>query len=203
LKEAIRPDNNNPLFLPSLSEEKLEAIESMHVGPYKKVFLTFTKTFWSETQGFIGMLDESCSGPLGQYLLVDNLWASRGIPCMEVILLNEQADWATHKSTEEIVDVVLSAMEFSMGVNDLRGLLLDSHVTRWEEDPYSRGAYSSYTLGVKEEHTDALAAPEWDGKLFFCGEATTSQFEGSVHAALITAERAVKELLLKKATAKE
>ena len=195
LRKATDPDNKNPLFQNMLSKEKLKAIEKLRVGPYKKIFLTFTKIFWSaDNIGFIGLLNESGSGPLGKYLLVDNLWANRGIPCMEAILLNEQADWATHKSTEEIVDEVLSTMEAVMGMEGLKILLVDSHVTRWEEDPFSLGAYSCLRVGASEVDKIALRALEWKGKLSFCGEATVSEHEGSVHAALMSGTRSAKEM---------
>lgn len=194
LKKAISPENIRPLFQNPLSKEKLKAIQTLRVGPYKKVFLTFSKIFWSQTTGFLGLLNESGSGPLGKYILVDNLWANRGIPCLEVILLNEQANWATHKSTEAILQELLTIMESVMGVQNLNELLIDSHVTRWEEDPFSLGAYSSHTLGATEDTTDALREPEWDGKLIFCGEATNSEHEGSVHSALMSGRRAAKEI---------
>jgi monoamine oxidase len=49
-------------------------------------------------------------------------------------------------------------------------------------------------LGATEDTTDALREPEWDGKLIFCGEATNSEHEGSVHSALMSGRRAAKEI---------
>ena len=194
LRKATDPENKSPLFQTKLSNEKLEAIEKIRAGPYKKIFLTFSKTFWSDNLGFIGLLNDSGTGPLGKYLLVDNLWANRGIPCMEVILLNEQADWATHKPTDEIVHEVLLTMEAVMGKEGLKELLVDSHVTRWEEDPFSLGAYSCLRVGASEVDKIALRALEWEGKLSFCGEATVSDHEGSVHAALLSGIRSANEM---------
>lgn len=134
------------------------------------------------------------SQKLGNELLFDNLWARDGvrIPMIEAILLGEGAAWATGKDTETICHAVLDFMKDSMGLtDDLREWCTGPcHVTRWEEDPFAKGAYSCFTLGTKERHTEALRQPEWNGKLVFAGEACVSEYEGSVHAALFSARNA-------------
>jgi monoamine oxidase len=39
-----------------------------------------------------------------------------------------------------------------------------------------------------------LRVSEWNGKLVFAGEATISEYEGSVHAALFSASNAAKSV---------
>jgi monoamine oxidase len=74
---------------------------------------------------------------------------------------------------ESIVDV------FSMFVS------LDI-ITQWDEDPFSRGAYSGPTIKSLCEHFERLSEPEWDGKLEFIGEATNISYTGSAHGALLS-----------------
>ena len=40
-------------------------------------------------------------------------------------------------------------------------LLLDSHVTRWRQDPYACGSYSFYGVGSSFHSVNAMARPEW------------------------------------------
>ena len=40
-------------------------------------------------------------------------------------------------------------------------VLLDSHVTRWREDPYACGSYSYYGVGSTFHSVNAMAEPEW------------------------------------------
>ena len=139
--------------------------------------------------------DERCS-KLGNVLLFDNLWARDQIPCIEAILTGDAATWATGKDTETVCSAVLDFMKDAMGLDDdPRDWCTDScHVTRWEEDRFSKGAYSCYTLGTRKRHTKALRRSEWGGKLVFAGEACVSEHEGSVHAALFSARNAAEEV---------
>jgi monoamine oxidase len=188
-------------FEPALSDEKCEAIHALRMGCYKKVFLTFDRIFWPPKQSFMGLIRSDCgssvnSKRLGNYLLFDNLWARDGIPCLEAILISQAGEWSIGKDDTIIRDAVL---EFLQDALDLAGKNVfdwckDCHITRWEEDVWSCGAYSSFAVGALERHADALAQTEWIGQLIFCGEATFSEFEGSVHAALMSGERAAESV---------
>ena len=64
----------------------------------------------------------------------------------------------------------------------------------WQEDPFSRGAYSYAAVGGIGR-CKKLAEPV-AGTLFFAGEATNSDgYNGTVHGAIATGLRAAKELL--------
>ncbi|KAL3911027.1 MAG: hypothetical protein SGILL_007448, partial [Bacillariaceae sp.] len=168
------------LFDPKLSDAKMEAIGSMWSGSYKKVFLTFDRIFWPKDVPFIGLILNSTTNHVekqnntvlpGKSLLVTNLYAIRGIPSMEVVLCGDLGKWAYQKSDETC------------------------HITRWEEDPFTRGSYSTFRLGTKDCHVDDLRAAEWYGRLFFAGESTEEEHMGSVHAALMSGNRAAREVL--------
>jgi monoamine oxidase len=196
LKEAI---GSKRLFQPELSEAKLEAIRAMSMGSYKKVFLTFDRIFWSVNEAMLGMVrkatETNSDDPLGNYLLFDNLWARNGIPCLEAVLVGAPGRRFAHKSDAVIRDAVLMFMQEAMGLEtDIRALCTGSHTTRWEEDPFSRGAYSHMSLGALSRHVDELRCPEWDGRLVFAGEATLLEYEGSVHAALFSGKNAAESV---------
>ena len=184
--------NSDSLFQPKLSAEKNEAFSILRVGGYKKVFLTFDRIFWSAEPAFVGFLLPDSKSPLGKHLLADNLWARDGIPCLEVILTAKAVVWANGKSTELICDTVLEYLTEAVAMEDFR--CIDYKVTRWEEDPFSMGAYSTFGIGCEERHATALRAPEWNGKLVFAGEHTVSEFEGSVHAALFSGYNSAKSV---------
>lgn len=187
------------VFSPKLSEGKMEAIHSIWSGSYKKVFLTFDYIFWPKLVPLIGLIRQtipSSSDPLlGKHLLLTNLFAKDGIPSLEAVLCGDMGKWAFQKSDEVIRMEVLDFIGSCMGISNLSESCVGCHITRWEEDEYTRGSYSTFRLGTKERHVDALAAPEWDGKLMFAGEPTESENMGSVHAALTSGRRAADEVL--------
>ena len=194
LKHAVC--RSETLFSPELCPKKVDAVNHLSMGIYKKVFLTFDHIFWPEKPAFVGMIRsaESERNPLGNYLLLDNLWARHGIPCIEAVLFGQSGEWATHKPAEEIQDAVLSFMKEALGLEfDPTSCCKECEVTRWEEDPFTRGAFSCVSLGALARHFDELRRPEWQGRLIFCGEVTIAEMEGSVHAALLSGKNAAEQ----------
>ena len=151
---------------------------------------------------------------LGNHLLINNLWAKNyNVPCLEVVLTGDNGKWAIDKSDDTIRLEVLTFMQQSMMLsidpnsrlssNDyakskdsfllLDDWCIDCHVTRWEEDPMSNGSYCNFAVGTLERHMDALAEPEWGGRLIFAGDGTVAEYLGSVHAALISGHEAAQK----------
>lgn len=196
LQDAI---GHKDVFHPKLSDVKLEAIGAMKMGSYKKVFLTFDRIFWPANEAILGLVRKiDVTGdvsPLGNTLLFDNLWARDGIPCIEAVLVGNVGLAFSHKGNDEIQASVLHFMQEALGVDgDLKEYCQSCHVTRWEEDLYSKGAYSHMSLGALSRHVDELRHPEWDGRLVLAGEATVLEYEGSVHAALFSGRNAASSI---------
>ena len=208
LKDAVFQEN---VFVGvPLSPEKLESISLLQMGSYKKVFLTFDRIFWPKDPPFLGLVrqvgpdDNDCNNemyyktksthPLGNCILVDNLWARRNIASMEIVLFGLAGKWSIGKSEDELCNVILDFISDAMNVPriQLQEYYVSCHATRWEEDKYSRGAYSSTALGTLPRHLKELRRPEWDDRLVLSGEATISEYDGSVFAALYSGMNAAK-----------
>lgn len=182
--------SSSELFDPPLPVDKIDAVNAMSTGVYKKILLTFDRIFWPADETFVGFIRRSSPDGIGKNLMVYNLWAHRDIPCMEAVLFGNAGKWAINQTDETIRNAILEFLEEAMGLNDVKGWCVDCHVTRWEEDPFTRGSYTSFSLGTEEHHVEALQRSEWNGRLIFSGEATTSEYMGSVHAALISGQEA-------------
>jgi monoamine oxidase len=182
------------LFEPKLSDCKLNALSSVCMGTYKKVLLIFDRIFWPVDQAtMLGMVRAS-SDRLGNFLLFNNYRAKEGLPCIEAVLFGESGEWATHKSDSEIVQAVLEFMADALRQDNIQEYYKDCRITRWEEDPLCQGAYAAVALGATLQDLEELNRPEWDGSLVFAGDATILEFEGSVHAALMSGENAAKKV---------
>jgi monoamine oxidase len=57
--------------------------------------------------------------------------------------------------------------------------------TRWHQDPYTLGSYSFNAVGMAQDARAKLAAPI-NHKLYFAGEATDSDYYGTVHGAYLS-----------------
>jgi len=76
----------------------------------------------------------------------------------------------------------------------LGGLLEAAYFHDWQNDPFSRGAYSYGAVGSRGAQ-EALASP-LENTLFFAGEATdTGGHNGTVHGAIASGHRAAQQML--------
>jgi len=115
-----------------------------------------------------------------------------GQPCIEGFFggsfareLEDAGDGAT---AAQSIDEIASLLG-----NDIRRKLKPLCESRWANDPFARGAYSHALPGHASDRA-TLAAPV-DGRLFFAGEATSSNFFTTTHGARDSGERAAKEAL--------
>jgi monoamine oxidase len=80
--------------------------------------------------------------------------------------------------------------------SDFRRKLKPLAQSRWAHDPFARGSYSHALPGHAPARA-VLAAPV-DGRLFFAGEATSSNFFTTAHGARDSGERAAAEIVSNK-----
>jgi monoamine oxidase len=66
--------------------------------------------------------------------------------------------------------------------------------TSWSTDEWSRGSYSYLPVGATPSLRVALAQPI-NGRLFFAGEATSSEAPATVHGALASGQRSAQEVI--------
>ena len=86
-----------------------------------------------------------------------------------------------------VVDRVMAALRVMYGAAATN----PTHyaLSRWGEDPYSRGSYSySSRNGVQRDDAESLAKPV-AGRLFFAGEATSVERYGYMDGAIETGRR--------------
>jgi len=70
-----------------------------------------------------------------------------------------------------------------------------AQVTRWGQDPWALGSYSFNAVGSSSRTRQALAGADWDGVLWFAGEATEPAYFGTAHGAWLSGQRVARALL--------
>ena len=208
---------NKPRFQPPLPPPKREALARLGSAIYKKVWLEFREPFWPPEATFIacgfslGALtpqltsapvrafgDDPSStvqgGSLPAFLLLDNLFHAKGVPVLEAVLTGALGTWACGRSDAEITTQILALVQRSFGGMEVVGTPVSSHITRWEEDPLALCAYSFTAAGASEDDITALAEPLVPA-LFFAGEHTSVEYQGSVHGAFLSGDRVAQEVV--------
>jgi len=68
------------------------------------------------------------------------------------------------------------------------------YVTKWGLDPFSRGSYSYNKVGVKKIARAEMRKPVKD-RIYFAGEATSSNYYGTTHGAYLSGETAAQKMM--------
>jgi monoamine oxidase len=169
-------------FSPALPAAKQKAIRQLGMGSLNKLVLRFPKVFWEKKAEIIGYVPQA----KGEWVEFFNLHPVTKQP----ILVGFNAGRYSRK-LEELSDeaTIAAAMQvlrtiYGKAVPDP----VEALVTRWNQDPFSAGAYSFLAKNASPDDYDALAQPIGD-RLFFAGEATSRQYAATVHGALLSGWR--------------
>ena len=177
-------------FTPALPTGKRAAIEGLGIGVLNKCCLLFPHTFWNSRLDWLNHLPRQ--GQAGQW----TEWVSFARPTQRPVLMGfNAAEFGRKIEAWDDSTVVQSAM------GALRAMFgqdiptpVDALVTRWDADPFARGAYSCHVLGSSPAQRDDLAKSV-NGRLFFAGEATERRHYQTVHGAYQSGLRAAHEVL--------
>jgi monoamine oxidase len=167
-----------------LERRRQRAIDRLDMGLLNKCVLRFDRLFWPSDIDWIDFL-----GP------VENLWGdwtsyypATGHPLLAAFNAARVADEMEALDDRETVASAMAALRMMLGsaVPDPVG----AQVSRWRQDPFARGSYSFQPVGSSHRDRSALFGADWEGRLFFAGEATSRDHAATTHGALMTGRAA-------------
>jgi monoamine oxidase len=187
-------------FDPALPQAKLDALTKLEMGKVIRVTMRFKKRFW-DTIPAPGK-DGRTLSDMG-FLFSDDEW----LPTWWTTMPRKQpiiTGWAPFRCAEQlsgksqsfVVDRCLLTLSRLLSVSEeqITSLFGAAYFHDWQNDPFSRGAYSYGAVG-SDGAQETLASPI-ENTLFFAGEATdTSGHNGTVQGAIASGRRAAKEII--------
>lgn len=171
-------------FVPRLPEWKQTAIDRMGFGLSNKIFLQFPRVFWDPAWASI-----FCASPRFRFILCH--------PAISVLLVKicgRVAQEIEEQKDQDIVDelmVLLRKIFSDTDVPDPTRYL----ITRWSQDPFARGSYSSFAVGSDNQTLMDLAR-ECHERIYWAGEhANYDGTIGCVDSAFESGQREAKRLI--------
>ncbi|THH28146.1 hypothetical protein EUX98_g6045 [Antrodiella citrinella] len=155
--------HNDVTFTPTLPEWKREAIHSMSMGVFTKIFFQFPEKFWFDTE--MGLYADR---ERGRYAVWQSLDHMNYFPGSGIIFVT--GDFS--KRIEALPD---SQVKFE-ALAVLRSM--------WHSDPLFRGSYSNWPASFLIERSVNLRANVGE-RLWFAGEATSMKHFGFLHGAYL------------------
>ena len=175
-------------FRGTMADDRRRAIERLGVGTLNKVAMVFGRRFWPEEAHYFGCLEEANE----THMEFCNLEPVVGKPVLMAFFAGRAAVQMESMSDGDIQRAVLERLRRGLGRRVDAPLAMQ--VTRWAQDPFSRGAYAHVPPGATYDDYEALSEPIGD-RVFFAGEATNARYPATVHGAYESGERAAQELL--------
>ncbi len=185
-------------FSPALPPEKYVAMEHLEMGKVIRVVFEFRSRFWAS----ISPLERKTLGGMS-FLFSQDEWfptwwtaAPSDAPVITGWAPFKAAERLSGQSRSFVIERGLRTLAGLLGTNfeEIEPLLVGAFFHDWQNDPFSRGAYS-YGKVNAEGTQKALARPV-QNTLFFAGEATdTTGHNGTVHGAIASGYRAAEEIL--------
>lgn len=174
------------VFAPALEDARAEAMASLGMGLLNKCWLRF---------------DASPPVPAADWILnlgpPADLWPEWVNPQDGATLLAFNAGLRADE-----IEALDDAATIATATEALRGMFgsafprpVAGKVTRWRSDPLALGSYSFHAVGSGADTRAALAGADWDGRITFAGEATSSDHPSTVHGAWLSGLRAADDLL--------
>ena len=171
-------------FTPDLPDWKQHAIANLPLGCHNRIGLLFDRNVFGDDHPRGTILLSSDSEPMSFKI------RPFGYDYVVGLTGGRFADWLERAGIEASVDLAKENLKKAFG-SDITKHVVRHLVTAWRGDPWVKGAYSAArpgTVGQRPRLAEAI-----DGRLFFAGEATSSEFFASAHGAYLSGIRAADE----------
>ncbi|KAJ7707534.1 amine oxidase [Mycena rosella] len=171
--------NDDVLFEPALPIWKQEAIQSMTMATYTKIFLQFEDKFWFDTQIALYADRERGRYPVWQSLDLEGFLPGSGI--IFATVTGDYSERIESLSDAQVQTELLDVLA-TMFPNTTIPAPTAFFFPRWFSDPLYRGSYSNWPASFVSPHHTNLRA-NVGKRLWFSGEATSQRYFGFLHGA--------------------
>ncbi|KAF8553637.1 amine oxidase [Imleria badia] len=178
--------NSDIVFQPPFPDWKIEAINSIEMATYTKIFLQFNETFWFPTE--MGLYAAKQRGKYPVWQSLDHIGF---FPGSGIIFVTVTGDWSLYVEQLTLDQVQSEVMEVirAMYPNITVPEPVDIHMPIWHSNLLYRGSYSNWGPSYVPAQSENLKAT-LNNRLWFAGEATSVKYFGFLHGAYFEGQNA-------------
>jgi monoamine oxidase len=176
-------------FGESLAQDRQASINGLRMGLLNKCCLRFDRVLWPSDVDWIGWL-----GPQpGYWAEWVSLSRTQGAPVLLGFNAADPAAQVEGLSDRDTIAAAHDALRLMFG--ERFPAPEAAQITRWAQDRYAQGSYSFNAVGTGPATRRALAGPDWDGQIWFAGEAASAQYFGTAHGAVLSGRETARRVL--------
>jgi len=169
-------------FTPALPDWKLNAIEGLPLGSHTRIAVMFDKPVLQELPRHF-TVNTSGDGP------IHFRNQPFGNDYVEIVTGGRISEWLEKSGERATIDFVLTKLREAAGNQSVPDPVRHI-VSAWDQDAWTKGAYSCARPGAADQRS--ILAQPIDERIFFAGEATSSDAYASVHGACISGSDAAR-----------
>lgn len=167
-------------FTPALPAAFTDALGRMAMGNLEKLFLTFDTTWWrgAESDSFMFRARTGGDDMFPDFL---DYTAVAGTPTLLAFVPGDRGAEFARLSDDDVRRRIIPVLKQAF-----KGAAVDPKTifrSQWSEDQWTRGSYSYLAVGARPDDPAALAGPFGNGRVYLCGEHTSTTDFGTVHGA--------------------
>lgn len=163
--------------------------------------LLYDEPFWDDDRDMFGLLNEAEQADSldpkhyeqrrGRFYLIWNAAKTSGRPVLIALMAGHAAHQAEVTDSTTLMNEITERLRkvFSPSVPAPREVI----VTRWKQDPFTRGTYSFVAPRTQPQDYDLMAKSV--GNLHFAGEATCGTHPATVHGAFLSGLRVAADVM--------
>lgn len=171
-------------FKPRLPQWKRDAARNLQLGNHNRICLVYDRNVFKGHTGHTATYLDGGDPPM--YFEIRPFGCNYAVGSTG----GRFADWLERAGPDASIDYAREKLVHMFGGEAGRNIV-KTVVTAWRGDPWVRGAYSATAPGSRGAREDL--GRSIDDRLFFAGEATSSNFSDTAHGAYITGVRAACE----------
>lgn len=179
---------------PPFSSRKMEAISLVNYAPSQKTLMLCNKPFWGKNLGGSSVTD----------LAITSIWYPVSPNQVLTASYNMGLDATRVGNQNEFdrIELIKRQLEAVHGLpNDYLDMVVEDYITRnWNCYEYSLGAFCWYQPGQNRLYSYSSIIPEFNNKVFFSGEHTSSYhawMQGALQSGMVAANNIAYLLNLK------
>jgi len=163
-------------FNPTLPTTKEKALSLLQMGDDQRISMEFEEAFWSEDHYFFGINAEKRED---QLLFYSNHKASKN-NILTVFFHPAFTRKSYSLSDRELVDIVIERLKvvYTQCTKPIRFMR-----THWKFNNTTCGTYAHSVMAEGDRDAHDMLADDIDKKVFFAGEATSTEYWGTCHGA--------------------